>query len=650
MHQNNNLPTHNDKINANRTRRRFHKEQTPVLNTDAIESYKKFKTDVVNETYNHTFLNNTTNIMKSKIDLMSKFAMYEETIATNINFQEQVIEKINLDNKIITRENYNDHYIICANYPVVFDEIVTKTENKSLKIQYDKYKDDEEIGIKILEELNEIFKASKILKNDPYYIWKAYYAVNLGNLLFDYIQRSDDEIMKIMNENEKMIIGKILNKNYAKFFLKNINALKYAKDMIERFIKYNDYARANSNVLRDTKKVIPNSNIFLTACKKFMREKKSELTVNDHVFICYYEHVYSYLNKYILYTDFVFDSLFGTSSINFRNLQLQPCKIKLIYLKNILIECLQNSSEDFRSFFPEVEVLIDYLKKNVEYDLYVLDNNCLYTFLFMMHVLANIAKYQWYDNYTNQTLNFVYYVGRIRKCSSYFSIKKFEIFKVISYCIIPFVETKRYNLYAQTHIIEKLTFYVYTNNPFRHDKERFNIFFNISKFNIIARNLFIYELNPINLLAEFRDVPETDKVIIFIMRAFKKSEFTCLLTAKSNLHSVLTFMQNYAKIVKKYNAYEKFIKNVEKIDIIKQQFLENLEINYKNTQNKTKKKISKFEYYRLRTEINLMLAELFDVDKNNINKAMGAINKKAFIKYQKQKIRRVQKNKKKFLD
>ncbi|KAM0685697.1 hypothetical protein COBT_003089 [Conglomerata obtusa] len=625
LNEQNNAKLHISNIHQrDSTKRKLCKEETHKLCTETKHISKKNKTNPLPTGNNHLDIKNDFTI---NTDLISKSSKYTETNNLIGSLPKNAHTKSYLKNFLI-RKNLNEKEFICEDYSIVFDVIVSNTHDAKLIDMYDRLKKNQIIDTDDLKVLNEIFSNDVALIWDPFYAWKNLHSVNLGNLLFDCNQRSDDKIYKKINNYEKIVIGKLLNKDYINIFTTYKEVICHANDIIESFIYYKNKEITNSVVIAASNIAITKSRNFLDACKNYLKEVERRSEIVDFEFIRYYTYVSDILTKSVVYTNFAFDSLFSVARSFFMKSQLKSCTIQLIYLKNILVECLDDASIDFITFFPEVDVLIDYLKKNTEYDLYVLKNQCLYTFLFMANVLADIAKYKWHDVYSNPDIDENDSIYSIYKCSAFFSIKKYEIFRVISYCIIPFVDTQRYNYYVQARTHEKLSLYIDTTKPFSLKSTRFNAFFVIASFNFIARFLFLYDINLKDIFTCSTKNSDSELINLFLLHSFKKSVFINILISNLIKTNVVGIMKSFINTIKKKDQYQEFISQVEKLEVQNYQYLINKNVTFKCklTASKHKDLLSN-EINKLKSTIKNVIIELLNVEKHNIDIAIGAMTK-----------------------
>ncbi|KAM0688515.1 hypothetical protein COBT_000225 [Conglomerata obtusa] len=461
--------------------------------------------------------------------------------------------------KKITIENLDNEALICKDYINLFDIILSQIGNTSFLKEYNKYKNGEEIQSQTKKNLFNLFNNSPFLYYDPFYIWKTYHTINLDILLFYYIQCSDDKILNIINIQEKMVIGKFFDIYYVKVIAPNYDDTSAFAHTISDYINCIINKTLNSNDSNYTKKIIPKTNIFTNACYNFV-EKYNIPTLNITNFIYYFEQINEDINNYIIDDTFQFDMLFKIASIKASQIDFEDFQLKLIDLKIILIECLENASKDFLLFFPEIEVLIDYIKAFVPPDVEILENKELFTYLYMLRILTDFACYTWYDIYTNERTidHYLHENEYISLHSAFFSLIKYEISKFISYCIIRFVSIRRYKLYAHIRILEKIFLCGYAQNPFKFRQWNYSADFHFGKFNFLIRFIFIRELDPMVILNS-KYVSPGEVITFYCFEVHTKKDFLGFFTCKTKHLYAKLFLQRYVEIIRNNGFYNELI-------------------------------------------------------------------------------------------
>ncbi|KAM0687736.1 hypothetical protein COBT_001019 [Conglomerata obtusa] len=437
-----------------------------------------------------------------------------------------------------------------------------QTNNFELELQ--KYKHGEKLNEEETKKINYLVKKNVGLNSDPFYLWKTFFSANEDVLLFYYIQFHDDRFVRVITQNENFTIQSLYTKNHflgkilAQWKLENIyNIIQSFNHMIAKrsYINYNV-----SNKQVNLKNSV--MHLYLDIIRHKVNHENDENLPS--ILICI-NHVIEIIRSIKIDTNFSFDPLIRTIYLKAAKKEITSCVIKTTTLKNFVIECFNGASLDFHLLYPEIKVLLYYLKNTTFYRILEIRDHELYVYISFLSILAGIANFKWYDIYICKSPETSHLIRNcnIVKNASAFSEIKYEIFKVISYCILPYLTDEIYTNYAQTRILERFCLCRYNQDLVKQPSHFSNSVYNVGIFNIIARFIFIPDLSTNNFLLNDPMFPANEKILFFVFRNPTLSCFAEFFKPESR-------KQNFIKAITQYYIISKSIKiNVESVDLTK---------------------------------------------------------------------------------
>ncbi|KAM0688134.1 hypothetical protein COBT_000615 [Conglomerata obtusa] len=462
--------------------------------------------------------------------------------------------------------NVSDTNLVCLNYEKIFKESLSDIQHKPFLEEFNKFKLGQDFLDAKVEKILLLLKKTPILYRDPFYVWKIYHTIDINIMQFYYVQTCGDEIYNIINNYEKIVIAKLFDENYIKGICTDKIALTQTKIWINRYINLILTKTINSNKNNYLNIEITKTDFFKNKMQEFINDlNASSLKFEKKEYNEYYESIFESLDGIKILDSFQFDSLYKIASTEATKISNPLLEIEFLCLKSFLLDILRNCGESFLLFFPEIVVIVDYLEKSSVFQFQLLNNTKHYKILFMLKVLSDIVQYDWYDIYKAKR-NVKYNIENIDYFyikSAYFSLIKYEITKLLSYCLICFIPEERYKYYAETRILEQFYLYSGTTIPYNNLPNRTDIYYRVGKFNVIARLLFIYETEPCNLVKRVLSISKNESIFAFLINSFTRTAFLTILKVGNNQQTVYMCLKYLDAIKTKKNSLNTYDLNLK---------------------------------------------------------------------------------------
>ncbi|KAM0688254.1 hypothetical protein COBT_000492 [Conglomerata obtusa] len=430
---------------------------------------------------------------------------------------------------------------------------------RSFYLEFDKYSNDQSLSSEEIEKFDYLLKCNGNLNKDPFYRWKTFNTPTKDNMLFYYIQFQPNNYLDIMNRNENFTIQSL----YCKEYIMRTPFFKDQRKKIDKIINYYNCMLIENSYIFDENNIesfIINKKNISDIFKEFFSD---EITFNQSILLDFANTVTIYLKNNKIYENFFFDLLFRHANILAVQTMSRPCSMETFVLKKIMTKIFESAILDFHLFFPEIHALIHFMQGTNFFRSKCLHNQELYVYVFMLSVLTDIIQCELYKIYT---IN----ISKIKpdkeydyilKQASSFSGLKFEICKIISYCLLPYITNETYENYAQIRILERFCLCAHKKIPFRNPNPKFDSLFYVSKFNFYVR--FIFNPNNSSKLLFFNqaDVPNEEKMMYCILNNHKISYFSEYIIRVSNFErfkKALNFFYNTHEKNPIYNGFYVF--------------------------------------------------------------------------------------------
>ncbi|KAM0687989.1 hypothetical protein COBT_000757, partial [Conglomerata obtusa] len=403
-----------------------------------------------------------------------------------------------------------------------------------------------------LNAIAEILKTNLALKSDSYYKWKTNNGISFECLKFYNMQVNCDSLLRIIIENEKNTIYKLTDKEYIKYIDLYSGASESYKTFVDNYEESLErnfiFFNANGQIHVPSVLYIP---IELFNIKNYTNNDKSIDLFIDRV-ITDYENF-----KFNIY--FKFEYLYEHTEYMYRiPSEFEPF-IEASILKRVLIDVLKNVEQDFKYIFPEIDIIHNYLLESNFHRSDNVNGKTLYTYFVMLNILLNIVKYDWHNLYLKSEEKF-----KDEKLHNYilrlavsFSAIKYEIFKLLSYCLLLFIDDNSYKDYAQIRIVE--CFFLKKEN-FQNKIEKntkFNAIYHVGKYNVIIRLLLFDKFNMKSIFSNRKLIPDNELVINFLLNSFKMSEFLKISNSEKDSLIVFKSIERYFYIyTRQYNYFK----------------------------------------------------------------------------------------------
>ncbi|KAM0687281.1 hypothetical protein COBT_001483 [Conglomerata obtusa] len=392
--------------------------------------------------------------------------------------------------------------------------------------------------------LNAVLSANLSLKSDPYYIWKKMNAPIINCLDFYNIQTNVCLILSFMINIERNTVYRLFDFEYIK--LLNLCSFSYNKYQIS-INNYNKSILESKGVNGKTNIEIAQTTILVSIYSNFYKNTTDE---NYKSCLFYVEKILENFRNFKVDIVFQFEELFKQATVTKRVVNLPPCTIDVLILKKMFLGVLGHAKNDILLIFPEIDVICDYINKNSFERFKSLHNNNLYTYLYVLNALSNVVYHEWFKIYfineeKTKSLSYMHYIIYL---ASEFSNIKFEIFKLISYCMLPFIPDEFYTYYAQTRILERFYLSVCNSQFLSRNRHSFNAIHYVGRFNILTRFLFSSKINFKEILKCQMFLPDTELVILFLFKSCKLEEFCRFLSTENKSLLMFELLQEFFSI------------------------------------------------------------------------------------------------------
>ncbi|KAM0687990.1 hypothetical protein COBT_000758 [Conglomerata obtusa] len=474
-----------------------------------------------------------------------------------VNYRENSIKKVEnqenmIKNKIVFLK------LKCDSMAKKFFSCFDLEQRLMLESLIIEFKNNSDVDPNGLSLMTTVIHQNYEIDSDPFYIWKTH-NLPLQNCLHYYnIQTNSNSILKLLIETERETINRLFDVEYIALLELRFESLVQYQEVIVHYTKKKlTYKNSKCHISVG----LVQSNLF--SCIYTLYYNGTHDT-NYETFIIYRNRVIKLTESFKLNSDFEFDDFLMKATVEKEVFNLPTCSVELSEIKNILIGVLKHAKNDILLIFPEIDIICDYLSKTKIYRFMFLKNDQLYTYLHMLYVLSVFVQYEWCKVYFLEDLCTINLTLKqhVMRLASTFSKNKFEIFKLISFCILPFITDELYTFYAQTRILERFYLCVYNSEFIKAKNHNFNAIFYVGRFNIIARFLFISGYNIKGVFTSHKFLPDTETVLFFLLNCGKLSDFCRFLTVTYKYNLMIGLFQRYFSI---YTYQYNYFRTIDEI-------------------------------------------------------------------------------------
>ncbi|KAM0686696.1 hypothetical protein COBT_002077, partial [Conglomerata obtusa] len=398
---------------------------------------------------------------------------------------------------------------------------------------------------------------------NPLYIWYTLFASEEDKNCFLQVENHSDHLLFVFIRFEQKIINCLFDQENLKQIMYIISFSK-AKEHVDAFFEMSKNKTNIINAMNRQNCEIANKVDLINACDYYMRLPNKNSEFNEEI-----KNLFTIVSKNLrnitICKYFKFVNLQITANVQIGTDTFLPYKVQSSCYKGFLIACLNDAKTSFKNIFPEIIGLIDYLEKSVTTEINEFNYKEVYVYIFNLLVLKKFSEISWDDIYKNQPND--KFLRNENTCifeqSRNFSIIKYEIFKVLLYCIAPFITKERYETCALVRILENFVLCILVKPNTQRYNKKDSVFY-VGKFNFIARFIFLIDCDCRHLFIRRTNSCNLINIIHFVFSNLKMSCMKVSLTTLAKSKIFLKFLRCYAKILEEKKILFDFLTELKK--------------------------------------------------------------------------------------